>query len=328
MSFRAYRIHSDNSTTHAGLEQLSLDDLTAGDVVIEASWSSVNYKDALAATGTGKVLRHSPLVGGIDVAGVVVDSSCDEFLVGDEVLVTGAGLSEIYDGGYAEYVRVNSESVVALPKGLTQFEAMVMGTPAFAAALALHRMEENRQNPCYGPIVVTGATGGVGMMAIDIFATRGYEVVALTGKKEHSALLQQLGANRVLLRDEVEMGTTLLEQEMWGGAVDSVGGDILAWLARTTKERGNIASIGLMAGAELNTTVMPFISRSINLLGIGSASCPATLRRKIWKRLGNELKPQHIDKIINRIISLEELPRAFEAMLADRSHGRTVVKVR
>ncbi len=327
MSFRAYRIHSDNNTTHAGLERLSLSDLSAGNVVINASWSSVNYKDALAATGQGKILRHSPLVGGIDVAGVVIDSSSDEFLVGDEVLVTGAGLSEVYDGGYAEYVRVHSECVVALPKGLSPFEAMVMGTPAFTAALALHRMEENRQNPSYGPIVVTGASGGVGMLAVDIFATRGYEVVALTGKKEHSALLQQLGANRVLLRDELTMGKAALEQGLWGGAVDSVGGDILAWLARTTKERGNIASIGLVAGAELQTSVLPFILRSINLLGISSANCPATLRRKIWKRLGNELKPQHLDKIVHNVISLDELPQAFETMLAGKSIGRTVVKI-
>lgn len=328
MSFRAFRIHTDNGTTRAGLEQLTLDDLTAGDVVIEAAWSSVNYKDALAATGKGKILRQSPLVGGIDVAGVVVESSSDEFQVGDEVLVTGAGLSEIYDGGYAEYVRVKSECVVPLPKGLTQFEAMAMGTPAFTAALALHRMEENRQNPSRGPIVVTGATGGVGMLAIDIFATRGYEVVALTGKKEHTEQLLQLGANQVLLRSELEMGEAPLEKGLWGGAVDTVGDDTLAWLTRTTKECGNIAVIGLVAGAEFNTTVMPFILRNINLLGIGSANCPATLRRKIWKKLGNELKPQHLNNIINRTISLDGLPAAFEAILTGKSHGRTVVKIK
>lgn len=328
MSFRAFRIHNDNDTTRAGLEQLTLDDLTGGDVVIEAHWSGINYKDALAGTGRGKILRHSPLVGGIDVAGVVVESHSEEFEPGDEVLITGAGLSEIYDGGFAEYVRVKSECVVPLPRGLTLFEAMAMGTPAFTAALALQRMEENRQNPSRGPILVSGATGGVGMLAIDIFATCGYEVVAFTGRKEHEERLKQLGAKRVLLRDEVEMGTAPLEKVQWGGAIDTVGGDTLAWLTRTTRERGNIASIGLVGGAELTTSVMPFILRGINLLGISSANCPATLRRKVWKRLGYELKPRHLDTIVNRIISLDELPIAFDAMLAGRSHGRTVVKIR
>ena len=328
MGFRAFRIYSDHGTTRAGLEQLTLDDLTAGDVVIEAAYSGINYKDALAGTGQGKILRKSPLVGGIDVAGVVVESHSDEFHRGNEVLITGSGLSEIYDGGYAEYVRVKSECVVPLPKGLTLFEAMAMGTPAFTAALALHRMEENRQNPSKGPILISGATGGVGMLAIDIFATRGYEVVALTGKKEHEGLLKQLGANRMLLRGELEMGTAPLEKALWGGAVDTVGGETLAWLTRTTRESGNIATIGMAGGSELNTTVMPFILRGINLLGISSANCPSTLRRKIWKKLGRELKPQHLESIVANTITLDELPAAFEAMLAGKSHGRTVVKIR
>jgi NADPH2:quinone reductase len=328
MSFRAFRIHTDNNTTRAGLEQLTLDDLTSGEVVIEAHWSGVNYKDALAGTGQGKILRKSPLVGGIDVSGVVVESKSDEFHVGDEVLVTGAGLSEIYDGGYAEYVRVKAECVVPLPRGLTLFEAMAMGTPAFTAALALQRMEENRQNPSRGPIVITGASGGVGSLAIDIFATGGYEVVALTSKQEHEESLKQFGAKRVLLRSELDMGTAPLEQGQWGGAVDTVGGDTLAWLTRTTKERGNIASIGLADEAEFNTTVMPFILRGINLLGISSANCPAALRRKIWKRLGYEIKPQHLDNIVSNTITLDELPAAFDAMLASKSHGRTVVKIK
>ncbi len=328
MNFRAFRIHTDNETTRAGLEQLTLDDLTAGDVVIEVHWSGVNYKDALAGTGQGKILRRSALVGGIDVAGVVTASESEQFHPGDEVLITGAGLSEIYDGGFAEYVRVNAECVVPLPKGLTLFEAIVMGTPAFTAALALQRLEENRQNPSRGPILITGATGGVGMLAIDIFATSGYEVVALTGKRDYAEQLKALGANRVLFRDEVEMGTAPLEKAQWGGAIDTIGGDTLAWLARTTRERGNIATIGLAGGSELSTNVMPFILRGINLLGISSANCPSTLRRKVWKRLGNELKPRHLDSILNRIISLDELPAAFDAMLACKSHGRTVVKIK
>lgn len=328
MSFRAFRIHTDGNTIRAGLEQLTLEDLTEGDVVIEAHWSGINYKDALAGTGRGKILRQSPLVGGIDVAGVVVESASELFHPGDEVLITGAGLSEIYDGGFAEYVRVKAECVVDLPKGLTLYEAMAMGTPAFTAALALQRMEENRQNPSRGPIIVSGATGGVGMLAIDIFATSGYEVAALTGKKDFAEQLKQLGAKRVLLRDEVEMGTAPLEKVQWGGAIDTVGGDTLAWLTRTTRERGNIAAIGLAGGAELHTSVMPFILRGVNLLGISSANCPATLRRKVWKRLGYELKPRHLNQIVTSTITLDELPGAFNAMLAGKSHGRTVVKIR
>lgn len=328
MSFRAFRIRNDGGTTRAGMEQLTVDDLTEGDVVIEAHWSGVNYKDALAGTGRGKILRHSPLVGGIDVSGVVVESRSDLFQPGDEVLVTGAGLSEIYDGGFSEYVRVKAECVVDLPKGLTLYEAMAMGTPAFTAALALQRMEENRQNPSRGPLVITGASGGVGMLAIDIFATSGYEVTALTGKRSFDERLKQLGAKRVLFRDELEMGTAPLESVQWGGAIDTVGGDTLAWLTRTTRERGCIASIGLAGGAELHTSVMPFILRGINLLGISSANCPATLRRKVWKRLGYELKPRHLHQIVSKTITLGELPAAFDAMLAGKMHGRTVVKIR
>ena len=328
MKFRAFRIHTENGTHRAGLELLSLDDLTAGDVVIEAHFSSINYKDALAGTGQGKILRRSPLVGGIDVSGVVVESKSDEFRPGDEVLVTGAGLSEIYDGGFSEYVRVRSECVVPMPRGLSLIESMAMGTPAFTAALALHRMEENRQNPSKGPILISGASGGVGMLAIDIFTVRGYSVTALTGKRELEGRLKHLGANHVLLRDELEMGTAPLEKGEWGGAVDTVGGETLAWMTRTTRDHGNIASIGLVENAEFTTSVMPFILRGINLLGISSANCPATLRRKIWKKLGHELKPQHLDHICDRIISLDELPNAFESMLAGRSHGRTVVKIK
>lgn len=328
MSFRAFRIHNDHGVTRAAIERLALEDLTPGDVVIEAHWSGINYKDALAGTGRGKILRKSPLVGGIDVAGVVAESASELFHPGDEVLVTGAGLSEIYDGGFAEYVRVKAECVVDLPKGLTLYEAMAMGTPAFTAALALQRMEENRQNPSRGPIIVTGATGGVGMLAIDIFATSGYEVAALTGKRNFEQPLKQLGAKHVLFRNELEMSAAPLEKVQWGGAIDTVGGETLAWLTRTTRERGCIASIGLAGGAELHTSVMPFILRGVNLLGISSANCPATLRRKVWKRLGYELKPRHLDKIINRTITLDELPAAFDAMLTGKSHGRTVVKIK
>ena len=324
--FRAFRIHNDNGRIRADIELMTLDDLTEGEVVIKTAYSGINFKDALAATGKGKILRRFPLNGGIDVSGIVHDSSTTKFKQGDKILVTGCGLSEIYDGGYAEYVRIKSDCVAPLPESLSLFDAMAMGTPAFTTALALHRMEENHQTPEKGPIVITGATGGVGNLAIDIFSQRGYEVVAITSKQAHEAKLKQLGAHQVLLRDEIDMGTHPLEKGLWGGAVDTVGGETLAWLTRTVKEWGNIASIGLAASHELNTTVMPFILRGVSILGVSSTNCPCDLRREIWQRLGNELKPNHLDIVINRTVPLDNLMPCFHEMLERKSEGRTVVE--
>jgi len=326
--FKAFRIRNDEGTIRACVEMLTLADLTPGEIIIEAAYSSINYKDALAATGQGKILRRPKLVGGIDVAGTVVDSSHADFKPGDEVLVTGCGLSEIYDGGYAEYVRVRNECVTPLPKGLSLFESMVIGTPGFTAALALHRMEENRQNPSKGPIIITGASGGVGNLAVDIFASRGYEVVAVTGRQEQEEKLKQLGANRILLRSNIDENHRPLETAQWGGAVDTVGGNTLSWLAATTKEWGNVASIGLAATHQFNGSVMPFILRGVSLLGISSANCPCSLRRRIWNRLGVELKPQHLDKIHYKTVGLHELMEHFEAMLNRKTEGRMVVKIK
>lgn len=326
--FKAFRIRDEDGTISACIEMLSLAELTPGEIIIEAAFSSINYKDALAATGQGKILRQSPLNGGIDVAGVVVDSNHSHFREGDEVLVTGCGLGEIYDGGYAEYVRVKSECVTMLPKGLSLFEAMVIGTPGFTAALALHRMEENRQRPNKGPIIVSGASGGVGNLAVDIFASRGYEVVAVTSKEEQVDKLKQLGANRVLMRDEIDPNHRPLESARWGGAVDTVGGDTLSWLSATTREWGNIASIGLTAGHEFSGSVMPFILRGVSLLGISSTNCPCALRHRIWNRLGHELKPQHLSKIHYKTVGLGDLMGHFEDMLDRKTEGRTVVSIK
>ncbi len=327
-NFRAFRIHDDHGKHRAGVEELTLDDLSAGEVVIEAAYSGVNYKDALAGTGKGKILRRYPLVGGIDVSGVVVHSDNEQFRAGDEVLVTGCGLSEIYDGGYAEYVRAPADCVVALPPGITLYEAMAMGTPAFTAALALHRMEEMGQRPERGPIVVTGATGGVGNLAIDIFSARGYAVTAITGKAQFNDSLKALGAKEVIDRYTLQMGTRPLEAAQWGGAVDTVGGETLSWLTRTVGEWGNIASIGLAGSHELHTTVMPFILRGASILGISSANCPCPLRRHIWQRLGTDLRPHHLDLIAHRTITLEQLMPTFEEMLAGNAYGRTVVDIK
>ncbi len=325
--FRAFRIHNGNGNIRAGIEQLTLDDLTAGDVVIKSAYSGINYKDALAATGRGKILRHYPLNGGIDASGIIAQSSSKHFKAGDKVLVTGCGLSESCDGGYSEYVRVQSDCVIHLPSGLSLFEAMAMGTPAFTAALALQRMEENHQNPALGPIVITGASGGVGNLAIDIFSQQGYEVTAITSKHSHQQRIIQLGASNVLLRQDIVMAEQPLEKAIWGGAVDTVGGDSLAWLTRSVREWGNIASIGLAASHELHTTVMPFILRGVSILGISSGNCPYDLRRSLWQQLGTKLKPRHLDLITAKTIQLDELMPCFEEMLDRKTEGRTVVEI-
>jgi NADPH2:quinone reductase len=325
--FRAYRIHETDGVVRAGLEELGLDDLTPGEVVIRACYSSVNYKDALAATGKGKILRRSPLVGGIDVAGVVTVSEDPRFRTGDRVVVTGCGLGESQDGGFSEAVRVPADWVVPLPANLSLYDAMAMGTAGFTAALAIDRLEQNGLAPDQGPVLVTGATGGVGSLAVDLLGGHGYEVVALTGKAAEENYLRELGASRVLVRDHLVMGTRPLEKAQWAGAVDTVGGALLAWLTRTVRPWGSIASIGMAGGIALDTTVMPFILRGVSLLGITSVTCPMPRRRRLWQGLAGDLGPQHLDAIVSAVVGLEELPTVFEQLLSGRQRGRTVVRL-
>jgi acrylyl-CoA reductase (NADPH) len=327
-SFRAYRINEEDGNIVAGFQELTIDDLTEGNVVVRVSHSTINYKDALAATGTGRILRRFPLNGGIDLAGVVVSSEDADFQPGTEVLVNGCGLSETVDGGYSEYARLNSESLVAIPEGMSAFEAMQIGTAGYTAALAIHRMEQNGQQPDAGPIVVTGATGGVGSVAIDMLAGRGYEAVALTGKAGEEEYLRSIGASQILIRDELDLGKRPMEKMLWGGAIDNLGGDYLTWLTRTVGYGGNIASIGLAASAALNTTVLPFILRAVCLLGINSVDTPLNLRRAVWERIGGDLKPQHLDTIGKRTISFDELPDAFQAYIDGTVTGRVVVEIK
>jgi NADPH2:quinone reductase len=326
-TFRAYRIDEQDGKIVAGFQQLSIDDLTAGNVVVRVSHSTINYKDALAATGKGKILRRYPLNGGIDLAGVVVSSEDAEFQPGSEVLVNGCGLSETVDGGYSEYARLGSESLVPIPEGMTPAQAMQIGTAGYTAALAIHRMEQNGQTPDEGPVVVTGATGGVGSIAIDMLHGRGYEVAALTGKESEEAYLREIGASTVLLRDKIDLGRRPMEKAEWAGAIDNLGGDYLTWLTRTMKYGGNIASIGLAASAALNTTVLPFILRAVCLLGINSVDTPRDLRRAVWARIGADLKPAHLDRIGHRTISFDALPDAFGAYIDGAITGRTVVEI-
>ncbi|GFE89668.1 oxidoreductase [Steroidobacter agaridevorans] len=326
-SFRAFRIHQEGGKIVSRMETIGLNDLAEGEVVVKVRYSTINYKDALAATGAGKILRRYPLVGGIDLAGEVVSSSDPQFQPGQKVLVTGSELSETRDGGYAEYARLKSDSVVPIPSGLDEFQAMAIGTAGYTAALAVHRMEQNGQQPDGGEIVVTGATGGVGSIAVDMLAARGYSVVAVTGKQSSVDYLQRLGAARVLLRDRINTGSRPLEEAQFAGAIDNVGGELLTWLTRTVKFWGNIASIGLAASPELKTTVMPFILRGVSLLGINSVYTPRPLRLQVWQRLATDLKPRHLDSIVTRTIAFEQLPGAFDGYLQAGVTGRTVVRI-
>ena len=325
--FKAFRIHKTDSGIEARFEQLNIDDLSDGEVVIQVAYSGINYKDALAATGKGAILRQYPLVGGIDLSGRVVSSTDPEFTPGQAVVVCGANLSETVDGGYTEYARVSREAVVPLPESISLRDAMGIGTAGFTAAIAIDRMEQNGQTPEHGPIVVTGATGGVGSIAIDMLSQRGYTVVALSGKSSQSDYLTALGASEVRLRQEQDWGSRPLERAKWGGAIDNVGGDTLTWLTRTTLPWGNIAAIGLAGSVELNTTVMPFILRGVSLLGINSVLLSAERRRAIWQRIATDLKPAHLDRIVTRETAFANLPQAFDDYIDGAVTGRTLVNI-
>ena len=325
--FKAFRINLIEKEIVSGFEDISMDDLTEGEVIVNVKWSGINYKDVLAATGTGKILRQYPLNGGIDLSGIVQSSTDDRYKQGDAVLVAGCGLSETADGGYSEIARVKGDCIVPLPDGLSLKESMALGTAGFTAAMAVARMEQNGQTPDHGPIVVTGATGGVGSIAIDILSSKGYSVTAFTGKKDQYDFLTQLGASDFIDRHDIEMGNRPLEKALWGGAVDNAGGETLAWLTRTVKPWGNIASIGLVDDFKLNTTVMPFILRGVSLLGINSIEMPNQVRNDLWTRLGGDLKPGNLDKIVTNEVDFENLTESFDKYLNGSNIGRTIVKI-
>jgi acrylyl-CoA reductase (NADPH) len=323
--FRAFRIFDDENGYRAEIVDQSIDEQTDGDVVIQVAYSSVNYKDALAGTGKGKILRRFPLNGGIDAAGTVVESRSGRFKPGDSVLITGSSLSETRDGGYSEYLRAPSDWLVPLPEGLSLREAMLLGTAGFTAALGLYRMEVNGQRPDMGPICVTGASGGVGSLAVDIYSRAGYEVTAISGKVEEFDWLHELGASQCISRHDLYWPETPLASAQFAGALDNVGGDTLAGLTRVIKPWGNIASCGMASGIGLNTTVMPFIIRGIGLLGINSSGCPYSIRETIWNKLAGEWKPRHLESIAAEPVSLSGLPAVFERLLAAGARGRVLV---
>lgn len=326
-SFPAFRIHEDGHGHHAGIERLPRPEVADGEVLVRVTHSAVNYKDALAGTGRGKILKRFPLVGGIDAAGVVEASRHPHFQQGAAVIATGWGLSFDHDGAYARYLCLPGDWLVPMPGGLDARSAMILGTAGLTAALATHRMLANGQTPELGPILVTGASGGVGCMAVGLLARLGFEVVALSGKPALHDWLIALGAARVIGRDALSEATRPLEKARWGGAVDNVGGALLAQITRTTAPNGNIAAIGLAGGHELHTTVMPFILRGVSLLGCNSVDIPRPLRIQLWRHLADDWRPERLDLTLTETIGLADLPDVFERLLAGQTHGRILVEI-
>ena len=319
---RAFVAVKGDEGVDRGLRTIAADELGEGDVVVRVDCSSVNYKDALATIPKGQVARISPLVPGIDLAGAVVEGPGE----GTEVLVHGYDLGVAHNGGYAEYARVPGEWVVPLPDGLSTTQAMAIGTAGFTAALAVARLERHGVQPGDGPVLVTGATGGVGSTAVSILAARGFEVTASTGK-DARGYLESLGAAEVISREDVEGDGKPLSKQRWAAAVDSVGGAVLAGLFPQIRYGGAVAATGLTAGIKVETTVMPFILRSVALLGIDSVQTAMEERAEIWRRLAGDLRPPQLDDAIAREISLDELEPALDAILKGGLTGRTVVRV-
>jgi acrylyl-CoA reductase (NADPH) len=326
-TFQAFRIHNDDAGYRAGMESIGVDALSPGEVLIKTAYSSVNFKDALAGTGKGKILRKYPLNGGIDVAGHVVASTDPAFKEGDAVLCTGSGLSETRDGGYSEYARLEARWTIPLPSGLSLRESMILGTAGFTAALGLLRMQDNRQTPALGPLAVTGASGGVGMLAIDIFSRAGYEVHAISGKADHFDFLRDLGASECIDRHQLAFSGKPMDSTRFGGALDSVGGAMLAGLLPLIAPYGNVALCGNAGGIAFESTVMPLIIRGASVLGIATAGTARDIRDEVWLRLASDWKPQHLERIATREATLQELPEVFVRMLAGDSFGRTIVRI-
>ncbi len=326
-SFKAFLIEEIEGKTRSGFVNMDEAQLDPGGVTVRVAYSSVNYKDALAATGAGKIIRRFPCVGGIDLSGVVEKSDDPRFKPGDRIIASCFDIGVAHHGGYAELARIRGDWAVPLPDGLSLADAMAIGTAGFTAALAISRLEHNGLAPERGPVIVTGATGGVGSMAVDMLAGRGYAVTALTGKESESGYLRGLGAQEVMLRSTLDLSRIRpLGKATWAGAVDNLGGDFLVWLASTMLPGGSIASIGLAAGHAVHTTVMPFILRGVNLLGIDAVEIGAERRAAIWQRLCSDLRPVHLREM-TRTIDFDALPGVFDAFLAGQSRGRVVVKV-
>jgi acrylyl-CoA reductase (NADPH) len=325
--FRALLAEQDGDDVRRELRELSADDLPDGDVTVRVAFSSVNYKDALAVSPKGRVAKGYPLVPGIDLAGEVIDGAGD-LRPGAEVLVHGHDLGVGHHGGFAEVARVPADWVVPLPAGLSARDAMALGTAGFTAGLSVVRLEEHGLTTGDGPVLVLGATGGVGSTAVAILAGRGYEVAAATGKADETDFLQSLGASEILSREETSAEPERpMDKTRWAGVVDPVGGAATAYALRTTRYGGAVALSGLTGGTDVQTTVFPFILRGVSLLGIDSVATPPDVRREVWTRLAGDLRPQGLEDQITREISLDDLDPFLDEVLAGRARGRTVVRV-
>jgi putative YhdH/YhfP family quinone oxidoreductase len=323
--FKAYKLTEVDRKIRAEFVDMTLDELDPGDVVVRVAYSDVNYKDALAATGKGKILRRASCVGGIDLSGTVVSSTNPKFAKGDAVIGIGFELGVSHHGGYAQYARMPGQWLMKLPPGMTLWEAMAFGTAGYTAGIAIVRMEHEGLRPDNGPVLVNGATGGVGSIAIAALAKLGYHVVALTGKESESEWLKKLGAKGVLLRSSLNLEKIKpLDKSTWAGAIDNLGGDVLAWILSTMKDNGVIGSVGLAASTNLNTTVMPLILRGVRLLGINSGESSNDVRETVWRRLATDLKPPLL-KEMAQSVPFSKLPAVFDDFINAKVKRRVVV---
>ncbi|OMD79061.1 MULTISPECIES: acryloyl-CoA reductase [Paenibacillus] len=327
-SFQALVVDKTESSFSVAVKPVTLEDLPAGEVVIKVAYSSVNYKDGLASIPNGKILRTYPFIPGIDLSGIVVSSTDERFHKGQQVIATGYGVGVSHFGGFSEYARIPAGWITPLPEGLTLKEAMIYGTAGLTAALSILALEDHDVSPDKGKVLVTGATGGVGGSAIAMLGAKGYSVVASTGNAEAADYLRGIGAEDVISREEVIGGASKpLDKQLWQGAVDSVGGDTLAAVLSKITYRGSVAASGLTGGTSVPTTVLPFILRGVNLLGIDSVECPADLRQKAWKRMASDLKPSQLENLVDREVTLTELPQALEDILQGNLRGRVLVRL-
>ncbi|HEX4252265.1 MAG TPA: acryloyl-CoA reductase [Pseudonocardia sp.] len=325
--FRAFVAERHDAEVVREVRELDTDALGEGDALIRVEWSGVNYKDALATIPKGRVARLDTLIPGIDLAGHLVDPGTSGLATGDAVLAHGYGLGVSHHGGFTEYARIPSEWLMPLPKELTPRAAMEIGTAGFTAGLSVLALEERGLTPDAGPVLVTGATGGVGSVAVSILAGRGYEVTASTGKADSAPWLEALGASAVVNRSETSAKGRPLERERWAGAVDCVGGDTLAYVLSTLRYGASVATSGNTGGAELTTTVFPFILRGANVLGIDSVEVPLERRAAIWARLATDLRPAGADAIATSVTDLDGLDKALDARLSSSAPGRTLVQL-
>lgn len=326
-SYQVFKVFNQDNSISADYVMEKMPALNQDEVLIKVWYSGINFKDALGVTGKGKIYKKFPIVGGIDASGVVAQSNHKDFKEGDKVLVTGCGLGEESDGGYGEYVKVPGSWVVPLPGQLSLKEAMILGTAGFTAALCIHRLEQNMLSPESGPILVTGASGGVGSFSLNMLSGLGYEVVACSGRETLHSYLKSLGAREILAPDVLTSKSRPLEKGLWGGAIDNIGASALAGILSSVRLWGSVASVGLAMGHELHTTVMPFILRGVSLIGISSANCPMALRKIIWQRLAGELKPGQMEQILQKEIPFDQLHSSFEPFMNRGIHGRHIVKI-